>query len=91
MIAITATSRYFGRCTTKGCKHRGVIDVEPRLFGQHSNAHRCDTHRAYPLDWSPLAGKVNTEKECGSRCMASTGPSCSCQCGGENHGANHVH
>ena len=87
---VTATARYFGRCTAKGCKHRVVIDAEPRLFGLHTNEHRCTEHSARPLDWSPLAGKFNAEKECGSRCMASTGPSCSCQCGGENHGSNHI-
>lgn len=27
-----------------------------------------------------------TEKTCNSVCMGSTGTSCSCSCGGENHG-----
>lgn len=27
------------------------------------------------------------EKKCGSVCMGAQGPSCSCSCGGENHGA----
>lgn len=30
------------------------------------------------------------EKTCNGVCMASTGPSCSCSCGGENHGHNKV-
>ena len=29
-------------------------------------------------------------KKCDGRCMGAVGPSCDCQCGGENHGANHI-
>lgn len=31
-----------------------------------------------------------TEHVCGSKCMASTGPSCDCSCGGRNHGRSFV-
>lgn len=30
-----------------------------------------------------------TEKACNQTCMGATGPSCSCSCGGENHGNAH--
>lgn len=32
---------------------------------------------------------THSEKKCGARCLASTGPSCECSCGGANHGTNH--
>lgn len=30
-----------------------------------------------------------TEHVCGAKCMASTGPSCDCSCGGANHGRSY--
>lgn len=38
--------------------------------------------------FAPLHGRVS-EQKCGARCMASTGPSCECACGGKNHGRSH--
>jgi hypothetical protein len=42
----------------------------------------------------PKGGRVDghySEKHvCGAKCMGATGPSCDCQCGGANHGANHL-
>jgi hypothetical protein len=29
---------------------------------------------------------VHGSRKCGARCTSSLGPSCSCECGGENHG-----
>lgn len=37
-----------------------------------------------------VAGKVSDRHVCGPRCMASTGPSCECSCGGRNHGASYA-
>jgi hypothetical protein len=34
---------------------------------------------------------IKAEKVCNGICMGATGPSCSCSCGGENHGANHAY
>ena len=36
-----------------------------------------------------LVAKLS-EKKCGSVCQGSTGPSCSCECAGENHGGSKV-
>lgn len=36
-----------------------------------------------------VIGKVSDRHVCGARCMASTGPSCECSCGGRNHGASY--
>jgi hypothetical protein len=35
-----------------------------------------------------FTAKTST-KMCGARCTSSLGPSCSCECGGRNHGADH--
>lgn len=37
----------------------------------------------------PVLGKFNARKVCSSKCMASIGFQCECQCGGKNHGASH--
>jgi len=36
-----------------------------------------------------VRGTYSAKKLCGARCMASTGPSCECSCGGKNHGASY--
>lgn len=33
---------------------------------------------------------VHSEKKCGAVCQGATGPSCSCECGGENHGQSMI-
>lgn len=81
--------RYFGRCVLPGCKHRDVRMMSVNEMVVAVNEVRCPTH-SLPTKWSALDGKLNLEKACTSRCMASTGPSCSCSCGGENHGTNHL-
>lgn len=61
----------------------GALKVEPwngTLQG------RCECGGS--LIGKRVKGSVS-EKKCGARCMASTGPSCECSCGGHNHGASH--
>lgn len=36
-----------------------------------------------------IDGHYNEGIKCGAKCINATGPNCECQCGGENHGANH--
>lgn len=38
----------------------------------------------------PLKAKISTKHVCGAKCLASTGHSCECSCGGKNHGAGHL-
>lgn len=38
---------------------------------------------------SQVRGRVVPEIPCGPRCLAATGTSCDCSCGGANHGAGH--
>lgn len=37
-----------------------------------------------------VQGKFSARHECNARCLASTGPSCECSCGGKNHGASYA-
>jgi hypothetical protein len=82
---VAPLTRYFGKCLNGNCKNRVVIEHSYLTAGNEFAKHRCCN---LPMTFCGLRGKFNAKKECGSRCMASTGPSCSCQCGGENHGTN---
>lgn len=35
--------------------------------------------------------RIPEPTQCDGRCMSALGPNCDCQCGGENHGKNHIH
>ena len=37
----------------------------------------------------PVIGKFRADKKCNGFCLAATGHSCECSCGGKNHGAGH--
>lgn len=37
-----------------------------------------------------VEGHYSEKHVCGARCVNATGPNCDCQCGGENHGKNHL-
>lgn len=36
----------------------------------------------------PVLARV-TDHKCGPKCTSALGPSCDCECGGKNHGADH--
>lgn len=37
-----------------------------------------------------VEGRYSEKHVCGAKCLGAIGPSCDCQCGGANHGANHL-
>lgn len=39
---------------------------------------------------SPVKGTFSAKHICSAKCLASTGFSCECSCGGRNHGAGHA-
>jgi hypothetical protein len=41
------------------------------------------------IDLKRIDGVVNEKTKCDPRCTGATGHTCECQCGGENHGADH--
>lgn len=43
-----------------------------------------------PRNATAVRGKYSAKHVCGARCMASTGPSCECSCGGKNHGSSYA-
>lgn len=49
---------------------------------------RCTCGRALRT-WSAVKAR-RTKQPCGAKCLAATGASCDCACGGKNHGAQHL-
>lgn len=92
--------RWFGRCTQPGCKYRRVTNTFIMDGGRtvsYDGTNRaslvaagywCADHNRH-LDWNQLKGRYSAERECNAVCMGAVGPSCDCQCGGENHGKSH--
>jgi hypothetical protein len=74
-----------GRCP--GCK-RPVRSEAPAqlsfraLNGPGGACLACERFVALKF----IKGTVNPHEKCGGRCRSSTGPQCSCSCGGKNHG-----
>ena len=42
-----------------------------------------------PMQRQAIKGTVNMAKQCSAKCMAATGPTCECSCGGDNHGGRY--
>lgn len=45
------------------------------------------------MEWTEstcVHGTYIADKPCNGRCLNATGGNCDCQCGGENHGRNHL-
>lgn len=60
---------------------------DPRLKPFLSeNGFVCPEHDS-PLRWQGGVFQLDPDKVCDGRCVNATGPSCSCSCGGKNHGA----
>jgi hypothetical protein len=51
---------------------------------------QTETHWAtHGIGLKKIDGYLNEGKKCDARCTSATGPTCECQCAGENHGADH--
>lgn len=87
--ATAPTTRYFGRCYTTTCTYRTVRDMNQNEAGRECSNGRCPECRNL-MKYRSLDAKLNLDKRCTARCEASQGPSCSCACGGENHGSTHL-
>jgi hypothetical protein len=85
MTTATATqTRYITKCFANG------HTVQAARFADLHNGVwiKCPCGSYGPA--KSMNVKIVAEKVCGSVCMGAQGPSCSCSCGGENHGANHT-
>jgi len=82
---IASTTLYLGMCQT--CDRPYRIDLgEGRTTLTQYVVTQCPGGCRMTVKFERLAS-VFTEEVCDVRCMGATGPSCSCACGGANHGA----
>jgi hypothetical protein len=95
-----STTNYLGRC--KDCDY--ALFATPQDIRQGDNAlaggpavdvgngqimGRCTNgHRWFPL--KAVKGTFSAEHQCDSRCLNAKGHSCTCSCGGANHGRGHA-
>ena len=88
------------RC--KDCKHNGWVDTNSTYSNGHPLPTRQVTQNAlsaalakneacvnHHITAHTVNGELNPEKACDARCLGATGPACSCECGGENHGGKY--
>jgi hypothetical protein len=61
----------------------GIVFLHPRMMDARIACRGCGKARRALR----VKGKV-TEEQCNPKCLSAHGPSCSCSCGGENHGAS---
>jgi len=73
------------RTTRKG-NFLVTAEGEALRYGVHGYTMPCELCGKTLVGVS-VDGKTNAAHECNAKCMSSTGPSCSCSCGGANHGA----
>jgi hypothetical protein len=80
---IASTNLYLGSCGS--CDRPYRIDLGAKATSQQQCV-MCPGGCNHTIIVERLAA-VTTSESCDSRCMGATGPSCSCACGGANHGA----
>lgn len=80
---IASTNLYLGTCAT--CERPYRIDLGEKASSRQQCV-MCPGGCNHTIIVDRLAA-VTTSESCDSRCMGATGPSCSCACGGANHGA----
>lgn len=80
---IASTNLYLGSCAT--CDRPYRVDLGEKATSQQQCV-MCPGGCSHTIIVDRLAA-VTTTESCDSRCMGATGPSCSCACGGANHGA----
>jgi hypothetical protein len=89
----TTTAQYISQLIAK-CRRGHVIrGTHSRREGYSANVEggcwlRCGCGSVGAVKWMTV--KIVEEKACNGVCMGATGPSCSCSCGGENHGRAHL-
>lgn len=60
------------------------------LTDDFMNELRCPKCNSYRPNGTRVNGHYSAVHKCGGRCLSATGGNCDCQCGGKNHGANHL-
>lgn len=99
------SARYLAKCKACNCTtstlatendRGGFVDMGAMFWDEKGESgvygnlvmrcRKCSKARRVVL----VKGKFSAKHECNAKCLASTGPSCECSCGGKNHGANHA-
>ena len=88
------------RCKKNGRPFANRIDYVASKYGDcYWDPTRPQTHIyedipcptcGFERDANIINGRFVADQKCGGKCVNATGPSCSCQCGGENHGAHYT-
>jgi hypothetical protein len=98
-------SNLLGKCKEQGCDYvifatsedvqeaEGFRDVTAGTgvyhVGNYGHFARCDKrHKVFPC--KAVKGTYSADHQCDSRCLNAKGWSCTCSCGGANHGRGHV-
>jgi len=98
----TNTDRYIAKCRACGSHTSGLTHGQHARRNQDDTAREGDVFTGRMGDLSlacrtcgkavpakMVAGRHSERHICGTKCLASTGPSCTCSCGGKNHGASY--
>lgn len=84
LVSATPTTRFIGTCTP--CVYPVRI-IDESVVGDVARVNCPGCRQVLKLE--RLYG-TKTLDLCDPRCMGATGPSCSCACGGTNHGGNYT-
>ena len=77
---------FVGRCARgHRVRTRGTVDAM-RAAGWQVRCGSCNRWAAM----EPVQATFNRGVRCSARCTNAVGPSCSCDCGGKNHGARYT-
>jgi hypothetical protein len=94
MTATRTPSPLIGKCrnghVVRGENRMGVVvATTPGATVSGNCWFHCPCGKAAMVKYMTVT--VAEERACNGICMGATGPSCSCSCGGENHGAARVY
>ena len=88
------------KCGCKKCgakfSFRSSLGTQTLAFWNKAlQIHNCGKFDAQSASDFISCGTIIYKKKakpskCGPRCMGATGHDCDCECGGKNHGANHL-
>ena len=78
-------SAYIGRCSV--CRAIRRVTITGRMHGSWVDC--VVPGCAGKVDVARIRGIVDASVKCDGRCTHARGQSCTCECGGANHGAHH--
>lgn len=105
LVTTPTTENFLGKCKETGCDYvifatgedvkqaEGFRDVTAGTgvyrVGNYGRWARCtNRHKVFPV--KAVKGTYSPDHQCDSRCLNARGWTCTCSCGGANHGRGHV-